>query len=506
MLRPFTARDHLALADPVDPLPPLPAHWPRDLLDPDGLRPTTSQAQTAADHDLMRNVQCNILKSHGRQRAALVLFRCQPGPRDRAFWRHLATAVTSAATQRAQAKLYRQHREAPATWAEFAAPLQASEALGRAVAAPADQVCRSVLFTAEGLHDLRVADDPAIPLQFEVSRAHPESFNAGQETIARQNGEDTGAWAAEYRQRLGGAWLLACDDAPQLAAEVEATIAWCTAHGLEPIATEFGFDWQPRPPGTPANATVPSREAFGFADGISVPAFLEDERARGRMGGPWVDGGLSQALISPQESRRHAGGSLMVLRKLEQDVAAFRRLEARLQAAGAGGAPVLIGRTPDGDPLGPLHAPAHAERAQNAFTFDDGRCPYHAHIRKMNPRDRRVLSPADNRRAQPVRRGMVYDPNLKFTPGQAGASAPDRDVGLLFMAYATNLWMQFERQQWVWSGPDFPRRGTDPDPLLHPTKEWRWQGHRCPVDAPLVRVQGGAYFYAPSLAWLRSHA
>jgi Dyp-type peroxidase family len=220
-------------------------------------------------------------------------------------------------------------------------------------------------------------------------------------------------------------------------------------------------------------------------------------------------------------------GSYFVFRKLQQNVRAFKEAEQRLahvlgleegdkERAGA----MIIGRFEDGTPLvlsqRDGHSPAEPD---NDFTYDRDQhgscCPFHAHIRKVNPRGE---SGAENERAHlVVRRGITYgdrsdDPNDEETPPD---QRPTGGVGLLFMAYQSDIGNQFEYMQKHWANnPNYVVPGAGLDPLIgQASADYRWPvlwGRASALTtAPLtvgglVTLKGGEYFFAPSISFLKS--
>ena len=90
--------------------------------------------------------------------------------------------------------------------------------------------------------------------------------------------------------------------------------------------------------------------------------------------------------------------------------------------------------------LAPVHESPSAPVNDFHF-FDDrhgARCPFHGHIRKVNPRNLGTdQGPADRTLLFHVlRRGIPYGP--PYEPGSEGA-----DRGLLFLAYQTSFTQQF---------------------------------------------------------------
>ncbi|GAA0480517.1 peroxidase [Paractinoplanes deccanensis] len=297
-------------------------------------------------------------------------------------------------------------------------------------------------------------------------------------------------------------------------------------------------------------------EHFGFRDGISQPMLrgvvdelgtplvprrpmppMPDHREYAAPGdvlvwpGQFLFGLPRQSETSPTRPappRRvpalARNGSLLVYRKLDQDVPAFLADTARMAAQlGADPADIraqLVGRHPDGRPLVRPPSATHAEH--NHFGYDtafppvpdgvrgadpdpDGlRCPLAAHIRKVNPRDQETDKgpPSANLTFAILRRGITYGP-----PGPATA-----ERGLLFMCYQTDITQQFEllAQRWA-NNPERPRQGLDNgiDLLIgrtRPGTERRARLLQGEVTTLIdyIHPRGGAYLFTPSLSALRT--
>ena len=271
-----------------------------------------------------------------------------------------------------------------------------------------------------------------------------------------------------------------------------------------------------------------STEHFGFVDGIGQPSIesIDDHQGRAnRGGGKLVAGGkwrplaLGEFVLGqideggdvfpvPEPREVFEGGTFMVVRKLEQDVARFveyvRRGATDASLHEDDFAAKLIGRRRDGRPLARLLG--HGAD-WNLITYGHDahgrRCPLGAHIRRVNPRDsfgsRTVL--VDRRRI--IRRGMSYGP--PYAPGD-----PASGRGLLFVCFNVRIAEQFEfiQRQWLNDGRPFGL-ATNPDPVAGhwPEAEPRTllvEGS-APSVAPLerfVRTRGGEYFFVPSLRGL----
>ena len=100
-----------------------------------------------------------------------------------------------------------------------------------------------------------------------------------------------------------------------------------------------------------------------------------------------------------------------MFRKLEQNVRAFKEREQQFaQALGLPEADakragaLVMGRFEDGTPVVLKATPDRSGPVPNNFTYEDdshgGKCPFQAHIRKVNPRQEGV--------PRIVRRGITY--------------------------------------------------------------------------------------------------
>jgi len=333
---------------------------------------------------------------------------------------------------------------------------------------------RSLALTGTGLAACGAADPAVFPESLLKGMAAEAGFRLGDPTA---DDGSLSTWRAPYLERIDGVWLLG----HRSEREVEGLFAEMDGMpGVRRVHTEQGRIWQ--------RGLGPAREPFGYADGISVQRFFS--------GRPPLDTALDQVF---GQDELH-GGSFLVFRKLEQNVRLFREYRAemeRLHGAEAARrlADGLVGRQESGRPL-------TAHRGFNRFDFADDqegrRCPFHAHIRRSNPRAVRNDGGPDLRL---VRRGVVYgsDGDLEDDAGATG------DVGLLFLAYMHSL-DTFRTMQGNWLAyAHFPirERTTPPDGIIHgPPADWR------PYDPAqrFVTPRGGSYFFVPGLRWLRALA
>ncbi len=309
------------------------------------------------------------------------------------------------------------------------------------------------------------------------------------------------------------------------------------------------------------------KEHFGFDDGLSNPAVESvpdnggpgdtgniDEKGRFRevpigefLLGHRGEGGEVSPMPRPRLLARN--GTYLVLRKLEQDVAGFRRFlkqKAALVRQVLGNklptgvsaedflAAKMMGRWQDGSSLD-LYPDAKAGDATNAFIYADdpegARCPLGAHTRRANPRGSLGFGGNIISRRRVIRRGIAYG---DFLPEEEnGAPAATARRGIMFVALNTSIDRQFEflQQQWL-NGGDELLQGDDADPvvgsryadgrmvvpgqrlqrdqkgatgrMMIPGDERKGRPPFLCSDIPcFVTTRGGGYFFVPSLTGLR---
>jgi Dyp-type peroxidase family len=257
-------------------------------------------------------------------------------------------------------------------------------------------------------------------------------------------------------------------------------------------------------------------------------------------------------------------GSLLVFRRLRQDVAAFRaamtKLAAEYTAAGvptdaATAAALVVGRWPDGTPVSlspkaPDPAISGDPHRINGFLYDAAlpaadlapsaagamaggglpaavgavrfpgaagdlnglSCPFFAHVRKVNPRDQAVDqgSSGVTLRSQMLRRGVPYG-----TPFSEDETAvPPSDRGLLFLAYQTSIENQFNRLMTLWvNSRNAPPPGEGEDALLSADRpQGRALSRRTSLTTRVnkllrgnwISATGGGYFLTAGIRTLNS--
>lgn len=465
---------------------------------------------------MLRALQGNILKGHGRHFAALVFFRFSPlvvhRPASRRFLRELANHhVTDAHQQLLDAEAFKVEKKSAGAFVHVA-------------------------LSHAGYVELGVPE-PQIPADsdFRLGMKHPDSLAA----LA----DDPADWQQPFLTDLHGVVLVAHDTdelCRQLALDIEVLVR--EAQGSV-VHVQHGAGL--------FNSASAGIEHFGYVDGRSQPLMLaedvqkeNDEAGMSRWNAAF---GPDLALVpdpgvTAEEDKPLSFGSYFVFRKLGQDVLAFKRREQALanalklsgeqrELAGA----LVVGRFEDGTPV-TLSDHARGKVPPNDFDYggDAGkRCPFHAHIRKTNPRGSGGAEAEDDERRHLMpRRGIPYEdvkrtthPNdlpeaeteAEFETRVAPLLPSGSDVGLLFMAYNSVIGNQFRFTQELWvNNPSFPFPGVHGlDPLIGqgPMSSGdqkmfeKWDDPGSPPVAfdfaGFVKMKGGEYFFSPSLNFLR---
>lgn len=485
-------------------------------------------AWTAADVDeraMLADLQGNILKGHGRHATRNIFLRLDGGrEKSRLLMRRLGALTINALDQLFAAETHKKLKAAklpPGATPTFV----------------------SVMLTHQGYEKLDLAD-----------RAPDggDAFRAGMRARGGTLADDPATWEAAWSERPDVLVLLADDpdgDAEWTSERLDASEATilniATPLGGHVLTTERGraiFRTQP------GDVDPEGIEHFGYVDGRSQPLFLkesveEENRANWDPAFP-----LKQLLVVDPASAGGTGcGSFFVFRKLKQDVRGFKEAEAKLQALEHDGAKLgevagamIVGRFEDGGPATSFGemlkdridaGSAQAGPVPNDFDYRDdmqgARCPFHAHIRKTNPRGDtvrlgRAPDDRDERSRLMARRGITYgERDRTLDPDDKDPALPQRDVGLLFMSYQRDIAHQFEFTQTAWANeprfaPGFAGRaapGRDPviglqgeeaGAIISMPHAWNDPGApRTPTDfGEHVTTRGGDYFFAPARSTL----
>lgn len=273
-------------------------------------------------------------------------------------------------------------------------------------------------------------------------------------------------------------------------------------------------------------ASLPTgREHFGFQDGISQPAIEgtgmppSNPQEAPLKAGEFVLGYLDEwerLAPLPQPEVLGRNGAYVALRKLHQDVAAFRRFLAEYATSAAEQellAAKIVGRWPSGAPLAlapelddPELAADSARR--NAFLYyeDDPKglkCPLGSHIRRMNPRDSFKDEVVQVNRHRVFRRGQAYGPVLP--EGVLEDDGTERGMVFLFVGADLKRQFEFVQREWINQGT-FIGTPAERDPLIGPSDGTGvFTIPKQPIRRRLqglpqfVTVRGGEYFFMPGL-------
>jgi len=271
------------------------------------------------------------------------------------------------------------------------------------------------------------------------------------------------------------------------------------------------------------------REHFGFVDGISRP-FIEGEGGSPLPGqgepakaGEFVLGYVNELGVvatgpGPEELWRN--GSYIAIRKLRQNVAAFRnflRDNAETPEDQEFVAAKMMGRWRSGCPMALSPVTDNAElvrdkQRNNAFAYHDDdpdgiKTPIGSHIRRVNPRDALKDTITDARLHRLLRRGSAYGPMLP-----EGALVDDgQDRGIVLAMINANPGRQFEfvQSQWVNDG-DFVSQGSRTDPIvgkrdvsddyIFPAKPVR---RRLTGLLDFTATRGGEHVFLPGIGGLK---
>jgi Dyp-type peroxidase family len=308
-------------------------------------------------------------------------------------------------------------------------------------------------------------------------------------------------------------------------------LAFKTAQGITVVAEIKSPDYGDR------------TEHFGFADGISQPVIIgnnkwQEDAGNNPEGSAIKPGefllGYTNEYNQPAKSPRlppdvpaiggsrdiGRNGTYLVARHFYQDVAGFKIGVARAAASltpspnselEAYLAAKMVGRFKDGRPL---TDPSLGGNNINNFQLRDNDshgygCPIGAHIRRANPRDSlgntRDEAIKTIKRHRLLRRGRSYGPRYK-----EGSSSAGEERGLVFVALNADIERQFEFIQSAWIlSETFDGLHGEMDPLLSPADgDGKFTVPKEPVRqcahniTGYITTCGGAYFFLPSMSAL----
>jgi Dyp-type peroxidase family len=465
------------------------------------------------EEKLLQSLQGNILKGHGRPFTANIFFSFDKTKliESRRVLRALANYhLTNAHRQLLDTQRYKETRQGGGAFSHLALSFKGYAAIGLSSSAPNDN-------------------------DFKLGMGNTASISALNDPPLNQ-------WEQLFQKEIHGV-LLAADETESKTEQLSRSLielledAGCTIIHVQHGKALF-------------NEAGVGIEHFGYVDGRSQPLMLvEDIEQESKTASisRWDPAfPLKTALVKdPGTSDAFSFGSFFIFRKLEQHVRAFKTREQEIadilnlkdddrELAGA----MIVGRFEDGTPV-TLSKEARKEVPPNNFNYagDGGsRCPFHAHIRKVNPRGSGgAEDPKDERKHLMARRGIPFE-DVKRTVNPAGLPEakdlnefktkvapllPVDGVGLLFMAYNHTIADQFKFTQQIWANnAGFPLQPVGPhgiDPVIG-------QGINNPGDQKLprewdnpakgkdntssfagfVKMKGGEYFFSPSLTFLQT--
>ncbi|CAN5472999.1 Dyp-type peroxidase [soil metagenome] len=430
---------------------------PIDLTNP--LRWSSAQGDDLA---MLDDLQGNILDGHGRKATLNIFLSFGPdSPACRTFVHWLETQIMSAHTQLKQAEIFRRDKIPGSPFVGLLLSAKGYDAVERADAKPV--VDDGGAFENGMRSRAEALNDPPVKA---LELAYRDDLHAM--ILVGADPDSPDGWESVARDNVGTMIL----NRLQLCAKVVKIEKGRAIFRANAGSTE---DTQTKREGI---------EHFGYVDGRSQPLMLKElvQREADESDGITIwnpEFPIGPVLIAdpgaPVETRNTAFGSFFVFRKLEQDVRAFKKAEEEIgktlglgELAGA----MLVGRFEDGTPAVLQREDGGDNPVMNNFNYagdpDGLRCPIHAHIRKTNPRGESVrpglAGTVDEERSHIMgRRGMTYGRrNHVLNP----SDEPSGDVGLMFMAFRSNIANQFEFTQRFWANnANFVEPGTGIDPL-----------------------------------------
>jgi Dyp-type peroxidase family len=444
----------------------------------------------AAELAMLNDLQGNILKGHGRHFTSNIFLKFDASKKAavKKYLAVLAKDVDTALDQLTATQVFKASGHEAGTFVALLLTAKGYDALGEAAAKP-----KGAAFN-DGMKNRPLQDPPA------------------------------GKWESTFKGDVHAMLLVAANTAKQRNAEAAAYVTAIKATGaIAVLGTEEG--------NAVFNDDGNGIEHFGYVDGRSQPLMLQEDVDKEAANGgidqwdPSIK--LSQVLARcPGGKLAVSHGSYFVFRKLEQDVKGFKKREEKLaellklegddaERAGA----TVVGRFENGTPvaLSPTEVPFNpAEGVVNNFNFASDpaglKCPFAGHIRKSNPRN----DTSDSKDHLMARRGIPFGTRTDGPNDGKTNNKPSGGVGLLFMAYQSDLENQFEFTQRFWvNNANFKTAGVGIDPLIGQpagaaAQQWPKEYGKSlsePIDfSGFVTMKGGEYFFAPSLSYLLSLA
>jgi Dyp-type peroxidase family len=461
---------------------------------------------------MLRNLQGNILKGHGRVHSVSVFLGLHADASVAArFGAFAAALVTSALKQRDETDQFNTHRVPGGLFG-------------------------NVYLSANGYRKLGFTEDQLTAAFVET----PNPFGAGQSNFRegmQAHGDELNdppppSWEPGYRDGKIDVMIQIADDDQAFLMRQANQILSDVSGFADVLVVEHGDVLR--------NSQGDGIEHFGFVDGRSQPIyFVTDLPGEGTIQKWDPSEPLGRVLIpDPNTTEPDSFGSYVVYRKLEQDVLHFKTRERELaDALGLVGSDraragaMAVGRFEDGTPLALSQTDGFTPHQENDFQYDvdptGAKCPFHAHIRKTNPRGdivRQFGAPEETaeRSRRITRRAIPYGTRATLpSDPQSLQDLPSTGVGLLFVCFQASIANQFAFMQRSWVDTEsfvVDRTGVDPVIGQVPSggpapgkQQWpnQW-GQAGTVTSfsfgQFVTLKGGEFFFAPSIAFLKSLA
>lgn len=276
------------------------------------------------------------------------------------------------------------------------------------------------------------------------------------------------------------------------------------------------------------------KNVFGYRDGISNPEIQGSgiQTPPSRDGEPIAagefvlgyEGEAGTVAPMPQPEILGKNGSFMVLRAYDSHVAAFNKfrkdntdseeeaelLGAKMWGRWRSGAPLILSPDKDDKELG------DDPGRNNDFGYKDDpygkKCPFGAHVRRMNPRNSKDFILSDVRIHRIVRRSVGFGDVLPSDVTEDDG----KERGLFFIginAHAMET-VEFLQSQWINDG-NFMSLGEEKDPMVglhHSDKDSDADKFTVPAEPMRKRyhgietfntLYGGEYLFIPSLSALK---
>ncbi|QUJ68015.1 Dyp-type peroxidase [Photobacterium sp. GJ3] len=458
------------------------------------------------------NLQGNILKGHGRDAARHIFFSLGSDEAANRRWiRQLAETVTSMSEQDRQHQAFKQQGKA-------------------------DHLFVNLMLSATGYRHLGVAqtqwpDDPAFLAGMkDLTQRYDTAPRGDHKPTANPLNDDLSQWEASFTQSIDGMVIFALSGDPatvdqSLDQQVQALKQSLDGIG-QIVVVQRGHVMR--------NDKQQVIEHFGFVDGVSNPKFLFSELNEEYRNGGYSQNDpsapLSLVMVPDPGGDKSSFGTYVVYRKLQQNIKGFwqradllantlsEKTDQKVSPEFAGA--LCVGRFKDGTPISEQAGDGWTNLFNN-FNFDqdaDGlRCPFHAHVRKTNPRGDTVRQfnspPTIERSRRIVRRG------ISFGDAELNPATEWTDAGLLFLSFQASIVDQFIFMQHTWcNNENFLRGDVGLDPLVGqlpsgqtPASQTWSTGWGSPTAdkvsfsfSGFVRTKGGEYFFMPSLHFLKN--